>query len=154
MTIPEIIFIVFVILWLGSLTYYLLSIKTHFQRLISWDKKGNLKQILEQILERTELDKSRIELLDKGLKELSDKTVGYVQKIGLVRFNPFSDIGGDQSFVLSILDGRDNGVVLTSLHNRGVTRWYVKKVKEGKGIEIELSEEELKSIKLAKNIKK
>lgn len=142
------------IIWSAFLTYYLFGIKSHYQRLVSRDKKGNLKEILDQILDRTELDKKNIEMLDKALKDLSEKTVRHIQKVSLVRFNPFSDTGGDQSFVLAILDGADCGIVLTSLHNRGIPRWYIKSVREGKGIDFELSEEENKAIRQAIKIKK
>ncbi len=52
--------------------------------------------------------------------------------LGLVRFTPFSDTGGDQSFVLSLLDEGGSGILITSLHGRGVTRLYAKKVNGGK----------------------
>jgi hypothetical protein len=62
-------------------------------------------------------------------------------RINLVRFNPFSDTGGEQSFVLSLLDGGGNGILLTSLHGRGITRVYAKRVIAGK-TDQELSAEE------------
>jgi hypothetical protein len=73
-----------------------------------------------------------------------------LQKVGFVRFNPFSDTGGDQSFCLSVLDDEDSGIVLSSLHSRGQTRVYAKAVKKGKGKDFELSKEELETIKKAK----
>ena len=66
-----------------------------------------------------------------------------------MRYNPFKSTGGDQSFVLSVLDGNDNGVVITSLHSRETTRVYAKKVKEGDQEKYELSDEEKKVIKEA-----
>ena len=59
----------------------------------------------------------------------------------LHRFNPFSDTGGEQSFVVSLLDRGGNGILLTSLHGRGITRIYAKKVNAGKADQ-ELSAEE------------
>lgn len=50
------------------------------------------------------------------------------QKISIVRFNPFGDTGGDQSFTLAVLDAQDSGYVLTSIHGREGTRVYVKPV--------------------------
>ncbi|MFH1840926.1 MAG: DUF4446 family protein [Candidatus Shapirobacteria bacterium] len=73
-----------------------------------------------------------------------------LQKIGLVRFNPFSGTGGDQSFSLALMDGTDNGVVITSLHHRESTRLYAKQIAAGKSVTHELSEEEKKAIKIAK----
>lgn len=59
----------------------------------------------------------------------------------LVRFNPFSDTGGEQSFALCLLNDHQDGLIITSLHGRGVTRFYVKKVSGGQA-EQELSSEE------------
>ena len=50
-------------------------------------------------------------------------------KIKVTRFNPFNDTGGEQSFILSILDKNNSGVILTSLHNRDITRVYSKPIK-------------------------
>jgi hypothetical protein len=52
-------------------------------------------------------------------------------KIKTLRFNPFNDIGGNQSFVICILDENNNGCLLTSLHNRENTRTYAKEVFNG-----------------------
>lgn len=72
-------------------------------------------------------------------------------KINLTRFNPFDDLGGDQSFILTLLDKNNSGVVVTSLHNRDITRIYAKSIKKGEGENSVLSKEEklaiLKTIK-------
>jgi hypothetical protein len=70
----------------------------------------------------------------------------HVQHLTLKRFNPFGDTGGDQSFILAILDGNKDGVVITSLHSRENTRFYVKSVEGGVGIDHPLSDEEQKII--------
>jgi hypothetical protein len=72
-------------------------------------------------------------------------------KINILRFNPFENIGGDQSFILTILDHNNDGVVLTSLHNRDLTRIYAKPVKKGEGDNITLSKEE--KLAIVKTIK-
>ena len=77
----------------------------------------------------------------------------HIQKIGLLRFNPFKDTGGEQSFALALVDAHDTGVVVSALYSRSGTRWYAKKVVLGKGEEYELSEEEQKAVRLAKPVK-
>jgi hypothetical protein len=71
-----------------------------------------------------------------------------LQKIGVVRFNPFKGVGGDQSFSIAILDAHDSGVVMTSLYTREENRIYGKPVKGGRS-EYSLSEEEKKAIEIA-----
>lgn len=72
-------------------------------------------------------------------------------KVNLTRFNPFKDLGGEQSFILSILDKNNSGAILTSLHNRDITRIYAKGIKKGKGDNITLSKEE--KLAIVKTIK-
>jgi hypothetical protein len=72
-------------------------------------------------------------------------------KIKLHRFNPFDDVGSDQSFILCLLDQTNSGVIITSLHARNLTRFYAKAIKNGQPVDSSLSKEEksviLKAIK-------
>ncbi|MBI3379606.1 DUF4446 family protein [Candidatus Gottesmanbacteria bacterium] len=132
--------------WLVVLTYYLYKTVDHYQRLVQRTNRDNLTEILDKILEELNLNKTKIAELRETLQKQIEQSIGHIQKVGVLRFNPFADTGGDQSFVLAILDGKDCGVVLTSLHSRGSTRWYAKNVKDGKGVDHKLSEEEEKAI--------
>ncbi|MFO0955800.1 MAG: DUF4446 family protein [Candidatus Saccharibacteria bacterium] len=62
-------------------------------------------------------------------------------RIGFVRFNPFNDTGGDQSFCLAIIDARGDGYILSSIHARTGTRVYSKQIHHGKSSH-NLSDEE------------
>ena len=68
--------------------------------------------------------------------------------MGLVRFNPFEDTGGNQSFALALLDAHGDGVVVSSLHARTLTRVYGKAVAGGKS-EAALSDEESEALRQA-----
>ena len=69
-------------------------------------------------------------------------------RVGLVRFNPFEDTGGNQSFALALLDAAGNGFVISSLHARNMTRVYAKAVAAGKA-EAALSAEETEALRIA-----
>lgn len=68
----------------------------------------------------------------------------------LVKFNPFADVGGQESFVVILLDEQKNGIVLTNLHGRGNSRFYIKKVTAGHP-EQNLSQEEKQALDKALN---
>lgn len=146
----QLVLLIPVFIWLAILTYYLYKVSAHYQRLTGVTGQDNLTKALDKILDELYLNKAKTEELSGKLRKLVGQNVYHVQKVGILRFNPFEDTGGDQSFVLAILDGRDCGVVLTSLHGRSGTRWYAKNVKNGKGIDHQLSVEEEKAIKSAK----
>jgi hypothetical protein len=68
-----------------------------------------------------------------------------VQRTGLVRYNPFEDTGGNQSFAVALLDDHGDGVVISSLHARQNTRIYAKAITGGKS-EAALSDEEAEAL--------
>ena len=71
-----------------------------------------------------------------------------IQKVGLVRFNPFEDTGGNQSFALALTDAHGNGFVVSSLHSRTGTRIYAKAIADGRA-DGALSEEEGEALRVA-----
>jgi len=70
------------------------------------------------------------------------------QRVGLVRYNPFEETGGNQSFALALLDAKGDGWVLSSLHARTGTRIYAKTITAGRS-DTNLSEEETAAIRQA-----
>ncbi len=143
-------FLIFIFIWLGFLTFILIKTVRHYRFLISRVKKGDLKSILEEILKKVESQGGDLGSLSEDFGKAQKGALKHFQKIGFVRFNPFSDTGGDQSFCLGLLDGEDNGLVLSSLHSRGQTRLYAKTIKKGKAIDLQLSKEEEQAIQKAK----
>lgn len=139
------------LLFLWSLVLTILFIR--FEKKISKISKGNKKDtiidILNDVLSKEERLEKRLGAVDKEVEGLIFESKFYIQKIGLIRFNPFNDTGGDQSFILALVNSEDSGVVVSGLHTRNGTRWYAKKVEHGKGVEHELSEDEVKAIKSA-----
>lgn len=71
-----------------------------------------------------------------------------IQRVGLVRFNPFEDTGGNQSFALALADAAGNGFIVSSLHSRTGTRVYAKAVVSGRS-DGALSAEETEALRLA-----
>jgi len=139
-------------IWLSILSFFLYRTLAHYNRLTK-GAKANLTKLLSDILDEVKRTKEENTKIIKQIESIEKENLYHIQKVGLLRFNPFEDTGGDQSFVLSILNGEDTGIVLTSLHSRGVTRWYGKKVLKGKSIDHDLSEDEKKAIKNAINLK-
>ena len=146
--------IVFVVLiiWLSLLTVYVVRLSSHYNSLVADSSKRTLQSILEDLLKDVAVTKKDIATLSSKYDTMLKDNQLHIQKIGLLRFNPFKDTGGDQSFILALLDGKDTGVVLSGLYSRAGTRWYAKKIVEGKPVEHELSDEEKQAIKQASQI--
>jgi len=139
--------------WLIFLTVIFYNLYSHYQKLTKGITKKDLKSILEDLLKKFEKESVRVDELVKETQKIQSENGYNIQKMGLVRFNPFSETGGNQSFSLALLDGEDSGLVITSLHSREMTRIYAKPVKKQKADGFELSAEEKQAIKNSKRIK-
>lgn len=148
------ILVIILFVWTSVLTIMLLGSIAHYNRLTRGITKHGLSSVLERILEREQDLRETSGKLEKAVAMLTQDGEFHVSRIGLIRFNPFSDTGGSQSFTLALLDGRDNGLVMTSLYARTGNRWYVKEIRKGKASGVELSSEESAAIKRAQVIYK
>ncbi|KKP63434.1 MAG: hypothetical protein UR60_C0044G0008 [Candidatus Moranbacteria bacterium GW2011_GWF2_34_56] len=98
---------------------------------------------------------------EKDIKELFD---GYekifniaakgIQKVGVVRYNPFKDMGGNQSFSIAMLDRDNSGLIISTLATRDGVRVFSKSIINGECNDFPLIEEEKRAIKVAKTSKK
>jgi hypothetical protein len=86
--------------------------------------------------------------LGEAQRRQSEGLLRTVQKVGLVRYDAFDDMGGHLSFSAALLDGQGNGLVITSINGRQDTRCYAKPV-EGWTSSHNLSEEEELAIQRA-----
>ncbi len=136
--------------WLLILSIFVVRMVRHYNRLTGSGKHAGLKEILDGVLTAQKGLRGETKELFARLDELKTDGKLHIQRVGLVRFNPFSDTGGAQSFTLAILDGNNNGLVMTSLYARTGHRWYVKEVMGGKGKELALSREEASAVQKAK----
>ena len=105
------------------------------------------KQLRDYHAKNKEIGAELNAMADEHKKLASIATLS-LQKISMVRFNPFGDVGGDQSFSLAMLDGHDSGLILTSIHTRTGTRVYAKPIDLGKS-KYSLSVEEKKALSQA-----
>lgn len=109
------------------------------------DAKDLEKVLIDQLQETRELDQEIQQLFEisNRLRELGMKSI---HKTAVTRFNPFKEVGGNQSFCVALLDGKNSGVVITSLHTREGTRVYSKPVISGLAHNFPLTEEEKTTI--------
>ncbi|KKP67044.1 MAG: hypothetical protein UR68_C0003G0029 [Candidatus Roizmanbacteria bacterium GW2011_GWA2_35_19] len=135
--------------WIIFLTVLLLKLRNHYYNLISKTKKEKLDDILDLLISTDKRNETEINQLKHDLANQIKESKFHIQKMGLVRFNPFDRIGGEQSFVIALTDRENNGITLNFIYTKEGLRVYTKRVKKGKGDEYELSEEEVKAIEKA-----
>lgn len=126
----------------------------------------NGKTLEDSIFEKfSELDNmvDTVQKNRKDIRELNKNVRANYQKVGIVKYDAFNEMGGKLSFAIALLDGKDSGFILNSMHSRDGCYNYVKEIVNGQSY-IELSEEEAESLEKAmyqetfgldlKNIKK
>jgi hypothetical protein len=113
-------------------------------------KKKKEPENLQEILSQLKNLKENFEKFSEELEKLKKESKFSIQKIGIVRFNPFFEIGGNQSFSVALLDGNNNGFVITSLYTREGNRIYAKPIVDEKSQYL-LSKEEKEAIEKAIN---
>lgn len=143
--------IILIILVVADAVLVFLFLRTK-KKIKMFMKGAKVMDIEEVVNEQTKIIKE----VKKDIKKLSDWN-GELQKIcdisitkvGVVRFNPFKDTGGDQSFAIALLDSNNNGLVISSLYSREGTRIYTKPIEAAKSINYNLSDEESEAINKA-----
>lgn len=108
--------------------------------------------ILKQSEDLKDMDKEIQELFEISNK-INNLVMHSLHKVGIIRYNPFKDLGGDQSFAIALLDGKNSGLVISSLHTREGTRVYAKPIAKSESKKYPLTEEEKQAIKIAGTIK-
>jgi len=109
-------------------------------------------QIEEYMLEVRKMSQ-QVAKSKEDIENVRDIAFSGYQKTGFLRYNPYGDVGGNQSFSLCLLNGSNDGFVISSIHSREGTRVYGKSIKSGHS-DHNLSEEEIKVIEIAKGGKK
>jgi hypothetical protein len=114
-------------------------------------KKSKKPENLDEIISKLEKIEKRVDQNNQAIQDLQSKLKLTIQKVGITRFNPFKETGGDQSFSVALLDQHNNGILLTSLYSKERNRIFAKPIEEG-GSKYKLSEEEQRTINQAKEI--
>ena len=146
--------IIIIFVWLLGLSYYWYRLKQNYLQLTQGGAKKTLDEVLGDLVQTQQKAKEDIAKIMAQCAKMEKDEKYHIQKIGLLRFNPFKDTGGDQSFILALVDAHDTGIIITALYSRSGTRWYTKKIVRGKSTEHELSDEEKKALSMAAELKR
>jgi septal ring factor EnvC (AmiA/AmiB activator) len=142
---------IFIILAAGLLllAIWIFSFELRLKRIFKGEKVKNLENVIVSFAnELKELNKKQ-ENIEKYLETAEKRLKQSIQQVGVVRFNPFEDTGSNQSFVISLLNEKGNGVALSSFYSRETVRIYAKPINNYNS-EYSLSKEEQEAINKAR----
>jgi len=141
------------VIWVALLSFFLIRTVNHYRRLTRGENIKDLGKLLETIVSKQSFGATKLSQLEEKLDRFYNLSLGHFTKRALIRFNPFEETGGDQSFVIALLDSKDNGIIISSLHSRSGTRVYAKEVVGTKPTSYKFSKEEKEAVEKAARFK-
>lgn len=139
----------FLAAWLMVLSFLFWRQSKFLDLLFPKSDSRDIRKKFEEIIKLVEGFKGDLSVLTDKVVLLREQGLEYIKRVELLRFNPYDDTGGDQSFVACFLNDQGSGIVITSLHARSGTRIFAKNINLGKSSKYQLSKEEELIIKKA-----
>lgn len=115
-----------------------------------FDNDNNIEETLKQYIQKVGEINEENKLIKANIISIEKQLEGCVQKVGMVRYNAFDDVGSDLSFALAVLDNELNGYVLNAVYGRNSSSIFAKPIEAGTS-SYNLSEEEIKALSIAKD---
>ena len=121
-----------------------------YRKFISkFEKESNIEETLQQYIQKVGEINEENKLIKANIISIEKQLEGCAQRVGMVRYNAFEDVGSDLSFALAVLDNNQNGYVLNAVYGRNSSSVFAKPIEAGTS-SYNLSEEEIKALAIAK----
>lgn len=131
-----------VFIWLVGLSVLVWQQNRFLKSLFPSSGSRDIRKKFEEILKAVNESGGELANLEKQIEAVKVKGLQHIQRVKLLRFNPYDDTGGNISFTACLLDKEGSGIVITSLHARSGTRVFGKEIIAGKSKQQGLSKEE------------
>ena len=109
---------------------------------------NNLEEMLKEYIYKVEDVSQKNKEITAYCHKLDKDISNCLQKVGIVRYSAFKDMGSDLSFALAILDENNDGIVLNGIYSSEISNIYAKPIKKGEST-YTISEEEQQAIDMA-----
>ena len=126
-------------------------ISKKYKKFMGGKNAKSMEKSIMGLYEDNKLIKASMDKNKKDIEVLYKKFEGAFQKIGIIRYDAFNQMGGKLSFSLALLDENDNGFILNSVHSSVGCYSYTSEIKNGLS-EISLGEEEKKALDMAMDL--
>ncbi len=128
-----ILIVIILLLALGLVYSYLLiaKLKSQYADFLKGSDGKKIEHILKDYSRDVKMVDHKLDQLITFVAKLHKTTGLALTRTGFIRFNPFDDTGGDQSFCLALIDSAGSGFVISSIHARTGTRMYAKQIIKG-----------------------
>ena len=111
--------------WVYMLEQRLKAVETRYQKMLALADDADHATIV-QLLKRLEAREAQVEQMEAVVNRMTAVLPHTVQGYGMVRYNAYEGVAGDQSFSVALVDAAGNGILLSALYSRADTRVYAK----------------------------
>ncbi|MBP2626780.1 MAG: hypothetical protein H6Q68_1491 [Firmicutes bacterium] len=136
-----------------SINIKLAKMNKRYSKMMKGMDGGNIEQLLLGHIEEVKQTVRKVDSLSNDCQRLESISKECIQKVGVIRFNAFEDMGSDLSFAIALLDHQNNGVVISSIYSRNESHTYAKPIISGNSSYF-LTEEEKQALAQAIKINK
>ncbi len=126
-------------------------LKSKYYRFMNGFGENNIEELLETCIDKVNQVSIKNKEIESDINNIERNLIQCVQKVGIVRYNAFDNVGSDLSFSIAMLDNNDDGVILSGIYSRDSSSSYAKPVVGGKS-RYTLSAEEVQALDIAKKI--
>ncbi len=127
------------------------KLSKRYKKFVGGKNAKSLEKDIMGLYEDNKFLKTSMEKNKKDIQTLYRKFEGTFQKVGIVKYDAFNQMGGQLSFSLALLDENDNGFILNSVHSTEGCYSYTKEIKGGL-CDISLGDEEKKALDIAMDL--
>lgn len=143
-TIPNMIIALIGLLAIGWLLY----LEIRWQKLFKDQRNPNLDNLLDDLKKKKTNLEEKVQKAERRIQVLEDRSLNFISKTSLIRFNPFRGEGGNQSFTACLLNDKDDGLMISGIYSREKMNVYAKPIKN-KTSPYEMSSEEKEALNQA-----
>lgn len=129
-------------------------LKSKYDRFFSGVSEGSgktLEQLLDEYIDIVGKLSARNKEIENHINYIERNVLQCIQKVGVIRYNAFENVGSDLSFSIALLDSNDSGIIITGIYSRESSSTYAKPILGGKS-KYTLSAEEIQAIDQAKKM--
>lgn len=123
-------------------------LKRRYDMILKGSEDVDLEEVLVSNAKEIESIREELKIISSEKDRLNNDTNAAIKKVGFVRYDAFSDLKNKLSYTIVLLDGKNNGVMLSSIYGRETSVTFAKKVENGKAMG-KISEEEKSALNKA-----
>ena len=124
------------------------STRKKYKKFMAGENGKNLEKAILDKFSTVDVLEAEVHELSERVENVSGRLVSSYQKIGLVKYDAFKEMGGNLSFALCLLDDNNNGFILNTMHGRESSYTYIKEIENGTAYST-LGEEEKQALQKA-----